>query len=199
MRVELNTFGSDYDTTLSVYTGTRGALTQIGCSDNAAGSSQSRVRFDAHAGVTYWVMAGGYYSWSAGRLQLNLLEAPPALTLGLAITQSGGVDPTRGETAIAGSITCSRPVLVSIAGQLKQDHAQASLTGQFAFLVPCDGTTDWTASVITAPALFQGRASNLFVGGRADITATATALDEDTGERVHSNAVAGIVLRGGLK
>ncbi len=199
MRVEFNTFGSDYDTTLSVYTGTRGALTPIGCNDNAAGTSQSRVRFDAHAGVTYWIMAGGYYWWSTGRLQLNLLEAPPALTLGLAMTQTGGVDPTTGETAIAGSITCSRPVLVSISGQLKQDHAQSSLTGQFALVVPCDGTTDWMASVVSALALFQGRAARLFVAGPADVTATATALDEDTGESVHSNAVASIVLRGGLR
>jgi hypothetical protein len=66
-------------------------------------------------------------------------------------------------------------------------------------LVPCDGTTDWTAGILTAPALFSGRAANLFVAGRADVTATATAIDEDTGERVQSNAVTRIVLRGGLK
>jgi Putative Ig domain len=198
MRVEFNTFGSDYDTTLSVYTGPRGALNQIACNDNATGLAQSRVRFDAKAGVTYYVMAGTYYYWvSAGRLQLNLLEAPPALTLGLAVAESGGVDPTTGQATVTGSITCARPVLVSISGQLKQDHAQSTLTGQFAFVVPCNGTTDWTATVVTSPALFQGRAAELFVGGRASVTASATALDEDTGERVQSNAVVQVLLRGG--
>ena len=35
LRMEFNTFGSDYDTILSVYRGTRGALTQEACNDNA--------------------------------------------------------------------------------------------------------------------------------------------------------------------
>src|SRR6266542_399336 len=33
--VNANTFGSNYDTTLSVYTGARGALTQVTCNDDA--------------------------------------------------------------------------------------------------------------------------------------------------------------------
>jgi len=196
MRVEFNTFGSDYDTTLSVHTGTRGALTQVACNDNSGGGSQSRVRFDAVAGVTYWIMAGSYYYWPGGHLVLNVLPAPPPLSIGLAVAGSGGVDPTTGQATIAGSITCSRPVLVSISGQLKQDHAQSSLTGQFALVVPCDGTTDWTATMVTAPTLFEGRAASLFVGGRADVTASAAALDQDTGERAQNNAATRVVLRG---
>lgn len=198
-RVEFNTFGSDYDTTLSVYTGQRGGLSLVGCNDNAAGTSQSRVRFDARAGVTYWIMAGGYYWASGGRLQLNLLEAPPALSIGLAIEETGGVDPATGQAVVMGRITCARPVVVSISGQLKQDQGQSSLTGRFALVVPCDGITDWTTAIVTVPALFHGRAAQLFTGGRAGVTATATALDDDTGERVYSNAVAAIVLRGGIK
>jgi len=199
MRVELNTFGSDYDTTLSVYIGARGALSQVACNDNAGGTPQSRVRFDAHAGVTYWIMAAGYYWTSAGRLQLNVLEAPPALGVGLAIHETARVDPTTGQAILTGTLTCSRAVLASISGQLKQEHAQSSLVGQFALVVPCDGTTDWTATVVTAPALFQGRAANLFVAGRASVTASASALDDDTGEKVQSNAATRIVLRGGSR
>src|SRR5205823_8881895 len=56
MRIEANTFGSNYDTTLSVYRGTRGALTPIGCNDDSNGTLQSRVRFDAVAGTTYFFM-----------------------------------------------------------------------------------------------------------------------------------------------
>jgi hypothetical protein len=48
MGIEANTFGSDYDTTLSVYTGSRGALTQIACNDDAD-LLQSLVRFNATA------------------------------------------------------------------------------------------------------------------------------------------------------
>jgi hypothetical protein len=196
MRVEINTFGSDYDTTLAVYTGTRGALTQTACNDNSGRVSQSRVRFDAVAGVTYWIMAGSYYYSSGGHLVLNLLPAPPPLSIGLTVAGFGGVDPTTGQLTVTGSITCSRPVLVSISGQLKQDHAQSSLTGQFAFVVPCDDTTDWMATVVIAPTVFEGRAADLFVAGRADVTASATALDQDTGENAQSNAATRIVLRG---
>ena len=199
MRVEINTFGSDYDTTLSVYTGTRGALTQIACNDNSGRTSQSRVRFDASAGVTYWIMAASYYYWSGGHLVLNLLPAPPPLSIGLAVTQFGNVDPTTGQATVTGSITCSRPILVSIAGQLKQDHGQSSLAGHFALVVPCDGTTDWIATAVTAPALFEGRAAELFVAGPAAVTGSASALDQDTGEKAQSNAAARLVLRGGTR
>jgi hypothetical protein len=197
MRVEFNTFGSDYDTILSVYRGARGALIQEACNDNAGTERQSRVRFDARGGITYWVMVGGDYWSVGGRLQLNALPAPPPLAVGLTIDNVGGVDPTTGLATVNGSVTCSRPVLVSISGQLKQDHAQSSLTGKFGFVVACDGTTDWATAVVTAPGVFQGRAADLFVAGRASVSATATALDQDTGETVYSNAVARIVLRGG--
>src|SRR5205085_9045965 len=55
MRIEANTFGSNYDTTLSVYTGTRGALTQLGCNDDSQGL-QSRIRFAAVAGTPHYFM-----------------------------------------------------------------------------------------------------------------------------------------------
>lgn len=197
MRVEINTFGSDYDTTLSVYTGTRGALSQIACNDNSARGPQSRVRFNATSGVTYFIMAAAYYGSPGGRLVLNVLPAPPPLTIALALAQSGGVDPTTGEVVVLGTITCSRPVLVTISGQLKQEHAQSSLTGQFAAAVACDESTDWATRIVLEPSLFRGRAAELFVGGKAYVTASASAVDHDAGETADSHAAAGIVLRGG--
>lgn len=55
MRVEVNTFGSDYDTTLSVHVGRSSALVQVACNDDTD-SLQSRVRFDVVANVTYYLM-----------------------------------------------------------------------------------------------------------------------------------------------
>ena len=56
--VTADTFGSDYDTTLSVYTSTPGRmLTQIACNDDDDGL-QSLVLFQATAGVTYYMMVG---------------------------------------------------------------------------------------------------------------------------------------------
>ena len=195
-RVEINTFGSNYDTTLSVYTGTRGSLAQIACNDNAGWSHQSRVRFDALAGTTYWIMASSYYGTSGGQLVLNALEAPPPLSIGLTLDGFGGVDPTTGDVSLIGGVVCSRPILVTVSGQVKQDHADAALTGQFSLVTACDATTDWLATIVVPPTLFQGRAADLFVAGKATVTASAFAVDQDAGETAHSDAAATIILRG---
>jgi hypothetical protein len=65
--VNANTFGSDYDTTLSVYTGTRGALTQIACNDDFGGV-QSSVTWEVVAGTTYYLMAGSFFDSPGGNL-----------------------------------------------------------------------------------------------------------------------------------
>jgi hypothetical protein len=52
---------------------------------------------------------------------------------------------------------------------------------------------------VTPPALFEGRSADLFVAGRADVTASSRALDLDTGEKAQSNAAARILLRGGSR
>src|SRR5262249_5601882 len=54
MRITANTFGSDYDTTLSVYTGTRGNLVQIACNDDYR-DLQSLVTIDVLAGQLYFL------------------------------------------------------------------------------------------------------------------------------------------------
>jgi hypothetical protein len=72
--VDVNTFGSDYDTTLSAYLGERGDLEQIACNDDAAGSLQSRVRFAATADTTVFIMVGAFDSGPGGNLVLNALE-----------------------------------------------------------------------------------------------------------------------------
>ncbi len=54
MPLEFSTMGSDYPTTLSVYTGTRGALSQLAC------TTQQVVGFTAVAGQQYYVMVGSF-------------------------------------------------------------------------------------------------------------------------------------------
>jgi hypothetical protein len=72
-----NTVGSNYDTTLSVYTGARGALTQIACNDDFFGL-QSRVLVHVSAGTTYYFQVGGF-SGQTGNLVFNVAaEARPA-------------------------------------------------------------------------------------------------------------------------
>ncbi len=73
--VTIDTFGSNFDTVLAVYTGTGiGDLSMVGCNDDS-GSLQSSVSFDTSEGTTYYVQVGGYSSFfwgtAAGVAQVN--------------------------------------------------------------------------------------------------------------------------------
>ncbi|MGH3054307.1 MAG: PPC domain-containing protein, partial [Gaiellaceae bacterium] len=67
-----DTFGSTYDTILSVYTGSCGAFTPLtnGCNDDS-GSVQSRVSFPATAGSTYYFLVTAY-AGNGGTLHFDL-------------------------------------------------------------------------------------------------------------------------------
>ncbi len=57
MRLEADTLGSNYDTVLSAWTGTQGALNGVACNDDFSGL-QSKITFAATAGTTYYFMVG---------------------------------------------------------------------------------------------------------------------------------------------
>lgn len=196
IRLEANTFGSNYDTTLSVYTGTRGALTQIACNDDANGTLQSRVRFDAVAGTTYYFEVSSFFPVSPANLVFNLQLAPPPLSIAPSVTQFGSIDPTTGAATISGSVSCSEQAFVTISGQLKQTRGGVPITGFFSAFVPCDGTAAWSAAIQTRDTLFHGRSAALFAGGKADVSATASAFDFDNGVFVQRNLAVTITLRG---
>jgi len=195
MRIEANTFGSDYDTTLSVWTGSRGALTQVACNDDSQGL-QSRVFFNATAGVTYFFMVSSFGSGPGGDLVFNLLPAPPALAISIDVGQFGSVDPTTGVAVINGTITCNRPAFVQFSGQLKRNLGTGVVSGFFFTFVPCNGTSAWSATVGSVPSLLHGRSASIFVPGKADVTASAFAFDPDTSDFVHSNIITSVVLQG---
>ncbi len=161
LRVEFNTFGSDYDTTLSAYTGAPGALAQITCNDDSDGL-QSRIRFDVVAGETYWIMVGAFASGPGGNLILNGLEAPPPLTIELSANAIGTVVSSTGEVTIQGTVTCSQPAFVELGGTLTQKAGRVLIrSDQYTFL-ECDGVTPWNL-------IFMGY-NGRFVGGKADLS-----------------------------
>jgi hypothetical protein len=75
--VSLSTAGSNFDTTLGVYTGTAlSALTQVAANDDenfAAGRYTSRVTFNAVAGRTYQILVDGY-AGASGAVNLALSQ-----------------------------------------------------------------------------------------------------------------------------
>jgi serralysin len=113
--VTVDTFGSDYDTILAVYTGPwSNSLTRVTCDDDT-GVFQSRVQFPASPGITYWIQVGGYDSPSAlpevGNLVLNIARTAVGPTCqGVAATKVG--------TAAADTIygTAGPDVIVGLGG-----------------------------------------------------------------------------------
>jgi hypothetical protein len=57
--VTVDTFGSSYDTILTAWTGSPGALSQVVCNDDFSGL-QSLITFTAAAGTTYYFMVSDY-------------------------------------------------------------------------------------------------------------------------------------------
>jgi hypothetical protein len=173
-------------------------LTQLACGDDANGTLQSRVRFDAVAGTTYYFMVSSFFfPVPNANLVFNLLPAPPPLSITPSVNQFQTVDPVTGVVTLTGSVACSKPAFVSIFGQLKQTHGSSSTFGFFSAFVSCNGTTPWSTTVQTTGQTFNGRAlSNLFTGGPANLTASASAFDFDDGIFVQRNLAVIVTLRG---
>jgi len=79
--VTISTIGSSFDTLLAVYTGTTiSNLVLLAANDDAEGTLQSDVAFEAVAGTNYQVTVDGFDGDSGG-IVLTLVAAPPRLCL----------------------------------------------------------------------------------------------------------------------
>ena len=186
MRIAADTFGSDYDTTLSVYTGSRGNLNYIDCNDDVGGL-QSRVVFDAMANETYYFMIGAYASGPGGNLVFNVDVAPPPLEFDLSVNPTGLVKASSGVMTIGGVVTCSRPALVEVFGSSQQRAGRLLIQGFFYTFTECDGETPWNA-------IFSGE-NGIFKPGKAVVYASSFAYSID-GEFAEDYEEATIRLRG---
>jgi hypothetical protein len=108
--VKADTAGSDYATSLGVYTGSRGALSEVACA-----SSPAQVSFTATANTTYFFMVASAAGSPGGTLVFNVAEGPPPndeisgatpLTLNTTVT----VDTTLATTAPTDPTSCGFPV-----------------------------------------------------------------------------------------
>jgi hypothetical protein len=69
-KVTYDTLGSDYDTLLSVWQGTRHPLTEVACNDDNGNQIQSHLSLSLKKGVTYYINVSGFRGVS-GNLILN--------------------------------------------------------------------------------------------------------------------------------
>ena len=170
MLIQADTFGSDYDTTLSVYVGSSGNLSQIACNDDS-GSLQSAVSFDAFTNETYYFMVGGFASGPGGNLIFTVDQLQP-FTADLQIKGTGSFDKA-GNATIRGTVTCSRQGFVELAGQVQQRVGRKVISGTSGTFFECNGATPWEM-VITGQ-------NGLFAGGAANVSVSGTAYDPITG------------------
>ena len=71
-KITIHTLGSNYDTILSVWNGSRGNLIELACNDDSDGTLQSRVELEISAGTTYYIEVAAYNNISSGELSLSL-------------------------------------------------------------------------------------------------------------------------------
>ena len=160
----VSTAGSDYDTALGVYTGARGALSQLACNNDWDVTLTSQVSFQAAAGQTYYVLAVAAWSLAPRTLQLSVSLKPPPLTLKLAYDPQGVVDEQTGTAVVTGTVSCSRNTKPTITVNIGQQLGNSPYrTGSGRRTVLCWAQTPTPFSVEVAstssPGLSDGPAS----------------------------------------
>ncbi|MDB6056722.1 MAG: hypothetical protein JWO95_566 [Verrucomicrobiales bacterium] len=195
--ITISTCGSSFDTMLAIYTGSCGALTQVsgGCNDdNGPGcvATTASLTFNATAGVTYRVLAGGK-SGASGNLNIVATLPPPtndqcngaiAMTAGTVYTMNTATATATGDPAPSCGSTskgvwysytpgASDTVTISTCGS-DFDTILAAYTGTCGSLVEVAGACNddngpsctGTAASINFSAV-AGTTYRIFVGGYA--------------------------------
>ena len=176
--IGVDTIGSDYDTVLSAWTGPRGALNLVACNDDSGGL-QSRIAFTAQAGVTYHVLVGAFPGSPPGTLVLHGQALPPKVTLAITLDPTGTV--SDGAAVIHGTVSCSRPVELTVTGTLRQQQGRRVAVGSYRTAVSCSGTaTSWQAIVLGETRAFRR--------GPADAVAVAEFVDVVRMETIRARA-----------
>jgi hypothetical protein len=153
--LEANTFGSDYDTTLTVVTGSPGSFTVIAYNDDAQAGLQSQVIINVSAGVTYYFMVGSKVP-GGGNLVFN--------------AQEGGVVTTSTTSVPADCITIE-PNSVEVSGTDETLDVTITFTRTDVINIPPDDLEKLAISVDTNCAQYITINSNTINIGATEVTA----------------------------
>jgi hypothetical protein len=153
---------------MAVYTGTRGHLSEVGCSGYATISS---IRLTPTVGTTYYVMIGDVTPLNGGHLRF---DADLAFDVHLSIDK-GLVDPRTGYATVSGSVTCNKPAYISTTGgELRQTVGRYTVRGPIYVYGFCAPSLPWSAVVVGD--------SGPFKGGKASARLSIFAYASDTGD-----------------
>jgi hypothetical protein len=138
VRLNVSTAHSGFDTDIFIYTGSRGSLTFVACSDGLPGA----ITFDAVAGTIYHFMVGRANEFDQG--------GPLIFELDRALAVSLTIDPVAtvarsGVASVSGTVECSRPAFVELGGVAQRNGGQSAfLQGAF---FNCSGVTPWQSEL----------------------------------------------------
>jgi hypothetical protein len=171
-----STEGSDYETTVSAYTGPAPFPEPLVC---AFGD----LVLEAQAGVTYFFMVNGRQG--GGRLEFSVAPYRP-LAIGLTLEPSASLDPRQGEVTLSGVVTCSHPSQVSLDLVLTQAAGRWPDRAGVTIEVACVAATRWSASLTAAGGRIRP--------GVAALAAEVRAHDQLTGQPVAATATETIAI-----
>ena len=158
----VNAGNESYDNTLSVYTGSPGALTQIACED------YPQVILDVTAGTTYYFMIGSWFSDHGGTFSFHAEVAPPQWQIDLTVSGQGTVKPSTGIATIRGTVVCNTAATFKVHGTLQQKVGRSIISADFgaARLTCTPPATPWQVAV-TGAAFVSGKATLSTLSARA--------------------------------
>jgi hypothetical protein len=164
--IDVDTRGGDYYVATTVWTGNRGSLESVDC-------NWGRLRFDARAGTTYYVMlASAIGSDWRGTLELvvSAVVPPAPLDVGFTVDPVAAVNTASGVVTVTGTIGCSAAAGFDIQVNLHQRLGRFQARGDAWEYGPCGpgGTSHWSVTVRSNDTLIFGAGkANLELWGQA--------------------------------
>lgn len=212
--VTITTAGSNFDTTLGVYTGSAvNALTTVASNDDVqSGTTTSSVTFSATGGTTYRVAVDGYNA-ASGNVTLNWNQTtatPPAAPTGLSYpsssstgsysvtwtASSGATSYTVQRSSNGGSTwsTVSSPTTtsyaesVSVSGSYRYRVAANNAAGASAYAT---GSTDCVVTISTGGSNNAFASATTISGAKGTVTGSNVGATKETGEPSHAGNAGG--------
>jgi hypothetical protein len=163
--VQVDTFGSDYDTELTVFTMDGNTFDKVKCNDDFF-SLQSALKFTAKADTRYFIMAhtccGSGEDNDGGNLTITMDVAPTTAPTATVTVDHEALLTSRHHAILTGTVTCDQRGQGFFHGRLREVVNEIFVaSGRIFFDQVCDGTPQpWTVDV-------RSRTGVLFSTGHA--------------------------------
>lgn len=147
-RMRMTTAGSDFNTRLAIFRGTRNQRELVDCDNNRGPGKTSAEQFRIRAGQRYWIAVSSCCEPDDGGnavLTVGRVESPGA-EVEIVGARAGGIS---GRLLVDGTITCATPseVRLRVVASQRVDDAVARGTG-FRRIRSCDEeSSDWTVRI----------------------------------------------------